>query len=109
MPFFIKTEKFTNHTKRLSNQERKVFLLMHKNWVEDLIQSGEFILSGYLINEKQMPGGGGVLIIEAKNYLAAKNIILNDPMIINKLVKWDLHEWIPVVKNLKSKFINHLG
>ena len=109
MPFFIKTEKFTDNTKRLSNEERKVFLLMHKHWVENLIQSGEFILSGYLIDEQQIPGGGGVLIIEAKNYLAAKNIILNDPMILNKLVKWDLHEWIPVVKNFKNKFITYLG
>ena len=109
MPFFIKTEKFTDDTKKLSNEERKVFLLMHKNWVENLIQSGEFILSGYLIDEQQIPGGGGVLIIEAKNYLAAKNIILNDPMILNKLVKWDLHEWIPVVKNFKNKFITYLG
>ena len=109
MPLFIKTEKFTDNTKKLSNEERKVFILMHKDWVEDLIQSGEFILSGYLTNEEKIPGGGGVLIIEAKNYLAAKNIILNDPMIINKLVKWDLHEWIPVVTNFKNKFINHLG
>ena len=109
MPFFIKTEKFTDNTKKLSNEESKVFILMHKDWVEDLIQSGEFILSGYLISEEKIPGGGGVLIIEAKNYLAAKNIILNDPMIINKLVKWDLHEWIPVVKDCKNKFLNHLG
>ena len=109
MPFFIKTEKFNDKTKRLSTEERKVYLLMHKDWVDDLIQSGKLILSGYLINEEKMPGGGGVLIVEAENYLAAKNIILNDPMIINKLVTWDLHEWIPVVKNFKNKLINHLG
>ncbi len=104
MPFFIKTEKFTDNTKKLSNEERKLFLLMHKNWVESLIQSGELIISGYLTNEQRIPGGGGLLIIEAKNYLAAKHIILNDPMIINKLVKWELHEWIPVFKNFKLNF-----
>ncbi len=109
MPFFIKTEKFTDNTKNLSNEERKVFLLMHKSWVEDLIQSGEFILSGYLTDAEKIPGGGGVLIIEAKNYLTAKNIVLNDPMIINKLVKWNLHEWIPVAHGFNNKFINHLG
>ena len=109
MPFFIKTEKFTDNTKKLSNEERKVFLLMHKDWVEDLIQSGELVISGYLTNEEKIPGGGGVLIIEAKNYLAAKNIILNDPMIINKLVKWDLQEWIPIIKNFKIIYDNHLG
>ena len=109
MPFFIKTEKFTDNTKRLSNEERKLFLLMHRDWIESLIQSGEFILSGYLTDAERIPGGGGVLIVEAENYLAAKNIILNDPMIINKLVKWELHEWIPVAKNFNNKLFNHLG
>ena len=109
MPFFIKTEKFTDKTKKLSIEERKVFLLMHKEWAEDLIESGAFILSGYLTNEMKKPGGGGVLILEANDYLEAKNVILNDPMIVNKLVTWELHEWNPIIKNLKNKFIHHLG
>ena len=109
MPFYIKTEKFTDQTKKLSIKERKVFLLMHKKWVECLIEDGEFIVSGYLTNEKKIPGGGGVLILEANDYLEAKNIILNDPMITNKLVIWELHEWNPIIENLKKKLINHLG
>ena len=109
MPFFIKTEKFTDNTKKLSIEEKKVFLLMHKDWVEALIESGEFILSGYLTNEKKIPGGGGVLILEANDYLEAKNVILNDPMIVNKLVTWELQEWNPIIENIKNKFIHHLG
>ena len=96
MPIFIKTEKFKDKTLELSNIERKKFLLMHKEWVKKINKSGHFIYSGYLINKKKMPGGGGLLILEAKDYLTAKKIIENDPMIKNNLVIWDLQEWISI-------------
>ena len=96
MPIFIKTEKFKDKTLELSNIERKKFLLMHKEWVKNIINSGHYIHSGYLINEQKMPGGGGLLILEAKDYLTAKKIIENDPMITNNLVIWDLQEWISI-------------
>ena len=108
MPIFIKTEKFKDKTLKLSNSERKKFLLMHKEWVKNISNSGHYVHSGYLINEQKMPGGGGLLILEAKDYLTAKNIIENDPMIKNKLVIWDLQEWIPINGN-HPKFSNHLG
>ena len=96
MPIFIKTEKFKDKTLELTNTERKKFLFMHKQWVKDINNSGHYIRSGYLINEKKMPGGGGLLILEAKDYLTARNIIENDPMIKNELVDWDLQEWLSV-------------
>ena len=96
MPIFIKTEKFKDKTLELSNDERKKFLLMHKEWIKEINKSGHCIHSGYLINEKKMPGGGGLLIIEAKDYLTAKKIIEEDPMIQNELVNWELQEWIPI-------------
>ena len=55
-----------------------------------------------------MPGGGGLLILEAKDYLAAKKIIESDPMIQHDLVIWDLQEWISIDES-QSKFCNHLG
>ena len=103
MAIFIKTEKFKDKTLKLSNSERKKFLIMHKEWVKDITNSGHYIHSGYLINEKKMPGGGGLLILEAKDYLTAKKIIENDPMIKNNLVIWDLQEWIPI-DGSKPKF-----
>ena len=103
MPIFIKTEKFKEKTLELSTIERKKFLLMHKEWVKDITKLGHYIHSGYLINEKKMPGGGGLLILEAKDYLTAKKIIENDPMIKNNLVIWDLQEWIPI-DGSKPKF-----
>ena len=108
MPIFIKTEKFKDETLELSKSEREKFLFMHKEWVKDISNSGHYIHSGYLINEKKMPGGGGLLILKAKNYLTAKKIIENDPMIKHNLVIWDLHQWISIDRS-KPKFSNHLG
>ena len=108
MPIFIKTEKFKKETLKLSNSERKKFLLMHKQWVEDISKSGHYIHSGYLINEEKRPGGGGLLIFEAKDYLTAKKIIGNDPMIKHELVIWDLQEWISI-DGSQPNFLNHLG
>ncbi len=108
MPIFIKTEKFKAKTLELSNNEKKTFLLMHKKWVKNISQSGHYIHSGYLINENKIPGGGGLLIIEAKDYLTARKIIEEDPMIKNELVTWKLQEWIPINTN-KTKLFNHLG
>ena len=96
MPIFIKTETFNEKALKLSNKEKKIFLLMHKEWVQNISKSGHYIHSGYLINQQKMPGGGGLLIIEAKDYLTAKKIIKEDPMIKNKLVFWELQEWIPI-------------
>ncbi len=50
MPIFIKTEKFKDKTLELSNNERKKFLLMHKEWVKEMNKVGYYIQSGYLIN-----------------------------------------------------------
>ena len=108
MPIFIKTEKFKDKTLELSNSERKKFLLMHKKWVKDITKSGHYIHSGYLINEKKMPGGGGLLILEAKDFSTAEKIIENDPMIKYELVFWDLQEWISI-DGSQPKFLHHLG
>ena len=108
MPIFIKTEKFKDKTLELSISEKKKFLLMHKEWVKGISKLGTYIHSGYLINEKKMPGGGGLLILEAKDYLTAKKMIENDPMIKNELVIWDLQEWIPINGD-QLNFFTHLG
>ena len=108
MPIFIKTEKFKDKTLKLSNIERKKVLLMHKEWVKDIAKSGHYIHSGYLINEKKMPGGGGLLILEAKDFSSAKKIVKNDPMIKYELVSWDLQEWISI-DGSQPKFSNYLG
>ena len=108
MPIFIKTEKFKDKALELSNSERKEFLLMHKEWIKNMISSGYYVHSGYLVNDKKIPGGGGLLIIEAKDYLTAKEIVKEDPMIKNELVTWELQEWIPINES-QQKLFNYLG
>ena len=108
MPLFVKTEKFKNTTLELPIDERRKFLLMHKEWVKNIIRSGIQIQSGYLLNHQKKPGGGGLLILEAKDYLTAKKIIEKDPMIKYELVIWDLHEWKSIDKN-QQDLIHHLG
>ena len=108
MPIFIKTEKFKDKTLELYNIERKKFLLMHKEWVKNISKSGHYIHSGYLINEKKVPGGGGLLILEAKDFITAKKIVENDPMIKYELVFWDLQEWISI-DGSQPNFSNHPG
>ena len=83
-------------------------MLEHKDWVQAISETGQYIHSGYLINEQKIPGGGGLLILESKDYYSAKKILLNDPMIKNELVIWELQEWIPINK-LKQKSFNYLG
>ena len=55
-----------------------------------------------------MPGGGGLLIFEAKDFLTAKKIVENDPMIKYELVSWDLQEWVSI-DGSQPKFSNYLG
>tara|TARA_Y100001968_G_scaffold274295_1_gene267420 strand:+ start:291 stop:599 length:309 start_codon:yes stop_codon:yes gene_type:complete len=99
MPWFIKTERFKNATLRLSKEERKIFLTRHKDWVIKLNKKGEKIISGYLVDDKQLPGGGGLLIVEATSYEEAMSLIKEDPMIVFDLVTWKIQEWVPVVGN----------
>ena len=108
MPIFIKTEKFKTTTLELTKSERKKFLLMHREWVKDIMRSGINIYSGYLINDKKKPGGGGLLIFEAEDYLSAQRIVEKDPMIKNQLVIWDLNEW-KSIDGSQPDFWNYLG
>tara|TARA_Y100001968_G_C19427644_1_gene755253 strand:+ start:1639 stop:1950 length:312 start_codon:yes stop_codon:yes gene_type:complete len=97
MPWFVKTENFTKETLQLLPEKRQVFIAQHKKWVASLKRKGRNISSGYLIDENKLPGGGGLLMIEAKNFAAAKKLILKDPMIVYGLVAWEIHEWIPII------------
>ena len=97
MPFFVKTEiikkEFINN-----NQLKKKFINKHIMWIKDLKKAGVNIKSGFLVNEIKEPGAGGLLIIEVKTFKDALNIVLEDPMIKNKIVDWKLSEWIDISK-----------
>ena len=97
MPLFIKTEFIKK--KYISNLNlRRTIIQEHINWVKTLKDKGININSGYLIDYHKKPGGGGLLIIECASYFEAKKIIKRDPMVINNIVDWKLHEWIDITK-----------
>ena len=95
MPFFVKTEIIKKEYLIKKDLRNKV-IHDHINWIKKLKQKGVNIKSGFLVDEFQIPGAGGLLIIEMKTFKAALEIIKNDPMIINDLVDWKLNEWINI-------------
>ena len=99
MPLFVKTEFFKEKTLSLPIFDRQAYLEDHKEWIKSLISSGIKVASGYLVDSSQKPGGGGLLIFEAKNLTEATTIIKNDPMIIAGLVNWKIQEWNQVSQN----------
>tara|TARA_B100000212_G_scaffold115952_1_gene86487 strand:+ start:247 stop:543 length:297 start_codon:yes stop_codon:yes gene_type:complete len=97
MPFFVKTEIIKKEFIS-NNQLKKKFINKHIMWIKDLKKAGVNIKSGFLVNEIKEPGAGGLLIIEVKTFKDALNIVLEDPMIKNKIVDWKLSEWIDISK-----------
>ena len=95
MPIFVKTEFIKNEFMGGKKSKNK-FIKQHINWVKNLKESGFNIKSGFLVDEIKKPGAGGLLIIEAKTYKDALKIVKNDPMIKNKIVEWNLSEWIDI-------------
>ncbi len=100
MPWYIKTEKFKLATEKLQPNQRRKYLDMHHEWVAKLQLSGVKVSSGYLVDENQNPGGGGLLILEAASFKKAKELVKEDPMITFGLVNWHLEEWKIVQENI---------
>ena len=95
MPIFVKTEIIKKEFIG-KNKFKKKIVDKHILWIKKLKKAGVNIKSGFLINEIKEPGAGGLLIIEVKTYKDALNIVLEDPMIKNKIVDWKLSEWIDI-------------
>lgn len=96
MPWFIKHETFTAETTALSVEQRRPHLEAHRAWVEEQLESGTVIITGFLVDENGQPGGGGLLMIEAESYAQALALLRGDPMIARGLVNWTLQQWMPV-------------
>ena len=93
MPFFVKTEIIKKEY-LINNDLKRKIINEHIDWVKKLQKEGINIKSGFLVDELNRPGDGGLLILEMNNYKNALKIIMNDPMIKNNLVEWKLNEWI---------------
>ena len=93
MPLFIKTEIIKKEYLINSDLKRKI-IKEHIDWIKKLKKDGINIKSGFLVDELNRPGEGGLLVLEMNNYKNALKIIKNDPMIKNNLVEWKLNKWI---------------
>ena len=97
MPFFVKTEIIKKDF-IINSELKKKFIAKHILWIKDLKKAGVNIKSGFLVNEIKEPGAGGLLIIEVKNFKDALNIVLEDPLVKNKIVDWKLSERVDISK-----------
>ena len=95
MPFFVKTEIIKKEY-LIKKELRNKVINDHINWIKKLKQKGVNIKSGFLVDEFQIPGAGGLLIIEMKTFKEALQIIKNDPMIKSDIVDWKLNQWIDI-------------
>ena len=93
MPFFVKTEIIKKEY-LINNDLKRKIINAHIDWVKKLKKEGINIKSGFLVDELNRPGSGGLLILEMNNYRNALKIIKNDPMIKNDLVEWKFNEWV---------------
>ena len=100
MRWFIKTELFTVEAMKFSLQKRQKYIKEHISWVKKLHSTGVKISSGYLVDKNGIPGGGGLLILQASSFQEAQSLIKTDPIIISGLVDWKIQEWIPVFGEL---------
>ena len=93
MPFFVKTEIIKKEY-LINNDLKRKIIKEHIVWIKRLKKEGINIKSGFLVDELNRAGDGGLLILEMNNYKNALKIIKNDPMIKNNLVEWKLNEWV---------------
>ena len=97
MPFFVKSEIIKKEYLINIGFKRKI-IHEHIDLIKKLQKEGINIKSGFLVDEFNKPGDGGLLILEMNNYKNALKIIENDPMIKNNLVEWKLNEWVDSIK-----------
>eukprot|EP00545_Synedropsis_sp_CCMP1620_P013780 CAMPEP_0119008600 /NCGR_PEP_ID=MMETSP1176-20130426/3815_1 /TAXON_ID=265551 /ORGANISM="Synedropsis recta cf, Strain CCMP1620" /LENGTH=336 /DNA_ID=CAMNT_0006960963 /DNA_START=13 /DNA_END=1023 /DNA_ORIENTATION=- len=97
--WFVKTETFCKPFPQV-----KPHLEAHKQWVSDLRrQQGRCITSGYRVDAEGKPGGGGLLFLAAKNYDEALELVLQDPLVANECVEWQLNGWIGQVGDVQLR------
>lgn len=88
MPWFVKIEKGIVDQSTFDRS-----LAAHKDYVRTLIAKGHQAKTGYW-GER----GGGMMLFQAASLEAAQAIVLQDPLIQNGCVDYQLHEWRIVVE-----------
>ena len=84
----------------------KPYLEKHKEWVQRLRtrpRDPVCITSGYRVDADGKPGGGGLMFLAAKNYSEAYQLVLQDPLVANDCVDWQLNGWIGQVGDVQMR------
>jgi len=68
MPFFVKTEIIKKEYLIKNDLKRKI-IKEHFDWIKKLKKDGINIKSGFLVDELNRPGDGGLLILEMNNMM----------------------------------------
>lgn len=88
MPTFVKIEKGIVDKTTFDR-----YVSAHQEYVRQLIARGHKAKSGYWAEF-----GGGMLVFEADSLEKARQIVAQDPLIVNNCVDYELHEWCIVVE-----------
>jgi ribosomal protein S18 acetylase RimI-like enzyme/uncharacterized protein YciI len=97
--WFVKTETFCKPFLQV-----KSHLEAHKEWVAELRRvQGRCITSGYRVDSEGKPGGGGLMFLAAKSYDEAMALVLQDPLVANDCVDWQLNGWIGQVGDVQLR------
>ena len=99
--WFVKTETFKQPFPYV-----KPHLEAHKEWVQNLrtrVQDPVCITSGYRVDADGKPGGGGLMFLAAKDYEEALQLVLQDPLVANDCVDWQLNGWIGQVGEVQMR------
>jgi uncharacterized protein YciI len=88
MPWFVKIEEGIVD-KPIFDQ----YVPAHVAFVKDLITKGHHAKTGYWGQR-----GGGMLLFEADDLDQAKDIIAQDPLVLNGCVNYKVYEWCVVVQ-----------
>lgn len=96
--WFCKTEQFCK-----PYPEVKPYLEAHNEWVKKLRREGHCITSGYRVDADGKPGGGGLMFLTARSYEDAHQLVLQDPLVANDCVDWELNGWIGQVGDIQMR------
>lgn len=69
-------------------QEEQDITIQHFNYLKDLMDQGTVVLAGRTINTD--PSSFGIVIFVAEDDNAAKQIMLNDPAIKNRIMRGEI-------------------
>jgi ribosomal protein S18 acetylase RimI-like enzyme/uncharacterized protein YciI len=97
--WFCKTEQF----QKPFSEVKPPHMEAHKSWVMDLRRRGYCITSGYRVDAYGKPGGGGLMFLAAKSYQEALDMVLQDPLVANDCVDWELNGWIGQVGDIQMR------